>query len=228
MAKRRKKEDEEDEGFEIPDFDREEYMKKEINKGKSTLISVGIAPIFSVVSFLVFDMTQEWTVGLFAGLLGLVFLKPIFQILKIKVDELGTKGWAKNFGVYFMTLLAVWVLLMNPPFSDYADPRVNEIQVEIRRGGELVDNITDGVNYNVTFRAKVTSNSEIKDDSVYITFPYPEGNKTKMNKGEDNYYTMTYINVTAGSKPYQLRIEMEDVNGNSNSVIESVTISSQD
>ncbi|MEF8873782.1 MAG: hypothetical protein V5A88_03815 [Candidatus Thermoplasmatota archaeon] len=229
MAKRRKKEDEEAE-FEMPDFDREKYMKEQINQGKTTLVSVAVAPAFAVVSFFAFDTTGEWAVGLFAGLLGLAFLKPIYQMLKLEVDELGNKGWLKNFGVYFMTLLAVWILLMNPPFGDFADPRVNELEVWILNDeGDLIDadNITMGEEYNVSFRAKITSNTEIKDDSVYITVD--DGERTQMNKEEgDHYYTRTYKNVVARREPFRVKIEMEDINGNSNTVLQDVNIPPQE
>ncbi len=229
MAKRRKKEEEEEPDFEMPDFDREEYMKKEIEKGKTTLVAVGLAPIFSILSFYVFSLTEEWTVGLFAGLLGIAFLKPIYNVLKLEVEDLETKGWAKNFGVYFLTLLAVWVLLMNPPFSDFADPRLNELNVEIRDGGELVDvdNITYGEVYNVTFRAKITSNTEIKEDSIKITVG--GGNSTKMRKDPDkeHYYLKTY-KMAARDTPYTVEIEMEDVNGNYHKEIMEINIPPQE
>ncbi len=230
MAKRRKKEEKEEEtDFEMPEFDREKYMRDQIAEGKTTLISVAVAPAFAVVSFLVFDITGEWAVGLLAGMLGLAFLKPIYQILKMDISEMGTKGWLKNFGVYFMTLLAVWILLMNPPFGDYADPRVNEIEVWLLDDeGELVDqdNITMGAEYNVTFRAKITSNTEIKEESVHITFD--EGERIRMNKDEGHYYTMTYEGVIARREPYSLRLEMEDISGNSNTVLQDVYIPPQE
>ncbi|MFP3872639.1 MAG: hypothetical protein ACOCTR_03945 [Candidatus Natronoplasma sp.] len=228
MAKRRKKEEDEDSDFEMPEFDREEYMKEQIEEGKTTLVSVGIAPLFALISFLTFDYTGEWTVGLLAGLTGLLFLKPLYQLLNLKTDDIDTKGWAKNFGVYFMTLLAVWILLMNPPFGDYADPQVNEIEVWVLddEGNPIdVENITYGREYNVTFRAKITSNSEIKEDSVYITLD--GGDRVQMIEGDDHYYTRTY-RVTASDQPYNVKIEMEDVNGNSNTFIQEVYVPPQE
>ncbi len=221
--------EEEDSNFEMPEFDRKEYMKKQINEGKITLVSIAIAPIFSVISHLVFNHTGDWETGILAGLIGLFFLKPAYSALKLKVDDLNTKDWAKNFGIYSVTLLAVWILLMNPPFSDLADPTVNEIEVWIYdEEGELVEieDISYEEEYNITIRAKITSNSEVKEDSVYITLEDDEENRTRMEKDDlhEHYYLMTYENVWPRDEPYEVKIEMEDVNGNTNTGVKEFYI----
>lgn len=307
MAKRKKKEEEEEPDFEMPDFDREEYMRNEIKKGKTTLVAVGLAPVFSVVSFFAFSATEEWTIGLFAGLLGIVFLKPIYDYLDLDMDSVDTKGWIKNFGVYALTLLAVWIVLMNPPFGDFADPRVNELNVEIREGevfemediqedhviieelnneslpGPLADeyeeegyplsenisisavdpnerwDLSDGDRgyehaimyenetlsihgselvdfeeiqydpygkmYDVTFSAKVTSNTEIKEDSVHIRVRELEEDMIQMieDPEEEHYYWAAY-EMRGSPEPYVIEIEMEDVNGNYHKEILEVNI----
>ncbi len=228
MAKRW---NDEDDDLDIDvDFDRKEYMKKEINKGKSTLLAVAIAPVFSFVSLYVFNLTTEWVISLFAGLVGFAVLRPLYKVLNIDLDKIGKKGWAKNVAVYAMTLLAVWVLLMNPPFSDFADPQVNDIQVKVYKGDELVKegNITSGESYNVTIRIKITDNSDIKDGSVEIIPRGFPANPVKPHKDGEYHYAVDYkdIELDPGAS-YTLRISMEDVNGNSKTVDKKFTIGNQ-
>ncbi len=249
MAKRRKKdEDEEDYDFDMPEFDREQYMKDQINEGKATLISVAVAPLFSVVSMLVFDFTGEWIVGLLAGLAGAIVLKPIFETQNIKIENFGAKGWLKNVGVYSLTLLAIWIVLMNPPVSDYVDPSLDEIEIELEddyydNEGNLNETLLEEEDYlltevNVTIRARVTSNTEIAENGVNMTI------------GEDQYLEVTTMadrdhwfksetkleNVPVEERDDDLflqldpriRIEMEDVNGNTNSeTIEEIKIAEE-
>nr|AGF93007.1 conserved hypothetical protein, membrane [uncultured organism] len=220
MAKRWNDEDD-DLDIDI-DFDRKEYMKKEITKGKSTLIAVGIAPVFSFVSRFVFNLTTDWLISLLAGLVGLVILSPLYKTLNIDVGKIGKKGWIKNGAVYAMTLLAVWVLLMNPPFGDYADPQVNDIQVEVYQGQERVkpENINSSEDYNVTLRIKITSNSDIKDKSVSIEL---DGESMDWEKDGDHHYVVEQENLQ-GKSEHTLIISMEDVNGNENTVEKSFTV----
>ncbi len=227
MAKRRKKKEEEEEDidFEMPDFDREKYMKDQINEGKATLVSVAVAPLFSLVSWWVFAITEEAMIAFFAGLAGILVLKPIFETLKIKIDEMGAKGWAKNLGVYAMTLLAVWILLMNPPFSDFADPSLDRVRVELYdEHGVLIENVTDDLEgpFNITIRAKITSNTEIVDESVRIWLDDDDEKSMERDPDKEHWYTADFEYVTRGT--YTIDVQMEDVNGNSNSVSYEIVI----
>lgn len=261
MAKRRKKdEEEEDYDFDMPEFDREQYMKDQINEGKATLISVAIAPLFSVVSMLVFDFTGEWIVGLFAGLLGAIVLKPIFETLKIKIENFGVKGWLKNVGVYSLTLLAIWVVLMNPPISDYVDPSLDEIEIEVQEAfdfdeeviefyddnGELIRDEEGNINIsyndvnsiNMTIQARITSNVDIAENGVNMTLgdQYLEVNpmETRDHWFESNETELTNVDIEERDDDLFVRldprvhIEMEDVNGNTNSeTIEEIKIAEE-
>ncbi len=220
MAKRW---DEDDDDLDIDlEFDRVEYMKKEIDKGKSTLVAVAIAPIFAVVTMVIFNITEVWQISLATGMLGLIFLKPIYDILNIDLDKVGKKGWLKNGGVYFLTLLAVWIILMNPPFGDFVDPQVDEMEIEAYDDDELVpmENISGEKEYNVTLRIKITSNTAIRHESVEVDEErgnWDYDNKSGPRLEEEHWYVVTYSRLK-GNESYEIRISMEDVNGNSNTV----------
>ena len=224
MAKRWK-EDDDDLDLDL-EFDRVEYMKKEIEKGKSTLVAVGLAPIFAFVTMYVFTLTEAWQISLAVGMLGLIFLKPIYDILNIDIDKIGKKGWLKNGGVYFLTLLAVWVILMNPPFADYADPQIENVEIEINHEGvwkspDQIENITENAPYEIKVVAEVTDNVEVDEESVTIEFegegPY-NMNKTDNHQFEYETGETFEPDEPEGKETYEVYITAEDVNGNSNSL----------
>lgn len=236
MAKRWK-EDDDDLDLDL-EFDRVEYMKNEINKGKSTIIAVAVAPLFALVSMYVFTLTMEWVISLLAGLLGIIFLKPIYERTDIDIDKLGKKGWAKNGGVYLLTLLAVWVILMNPPISDFADPQFQEVEIEIYdpeqedpEQEEWVSqdeaNITAGESYRIRVVAEITDNVAVDEDTVEIEFDTREGS---MDKFDDHMYEFSPEDLTfdaeteEGEESYDVYITVEDVNGNTNDFDDTLTI----
>ena len=243
MAKRKKREEVEEEekdyGFEEPDFDRIEYMKGEIRKGKSILVSVAVAPLFSLIALQLFILINDWTVALIGGLSGLVVLIPLMRTIGINTDELGKKELAMDVAMFFFTFLAIWVILMNPPVNDFAHPKVHDdLDVLVQEGDKWVEmgnaNITNNEEYNITFRAKITDNVDVKDDSIKIGFSGqpPEIYKDKnswpqMEKDGKNHYTMRFDEVRAKGNAYTLKFYVEDVNGNSATITRNVIISSQ-
>ncbi|MEF8831888.1 MAG: hypothetical protein V5A66_00020 [Candidatus Thermoplasmatota archaeon] len=231
MAKRWN-EDDDDLDIDL-EFDRVEYMKKEINKGKSTLIAVAIAPIFALVSMSVFNLTMNALISLLIGMLGLVFLKPIYDILNIDIDKIDKKGWVKNGAVYFLTLLAVWIILMNPPFGDFAGPQVDDVRLEIQdQDGDWVTqdevnvtNLTGDEQIRVV--AEVTDNAAVDDDSVQMAFK--SENYVDMNKSEtsENIYESGPLDRSLGeleSGEHKVVIRADDINDNSNKVEMVVTL----
>lgn len=235
MAKRKKREEEEEEelDFELPEFDRVEYMKDEIRKGKSILISVAIAPIFSFVALQLFLLIGDWTLAMIGGLTGLVLIPPILRQLGVNTDELGKKEWGTDIVMFFFTFLAIWVILMNPPVNDFAHPTVNDMDIMVQEGDQWVKlgdaNITNGEDYNITVRAKITDNVDVKDDSVEARIIPPSNSQwEKMTKEEGNKrYTIEFNGVTAQNQNYKISFDVEDVNGNSAKISKSFKISEE-
>ena len=224
MAKRRKKEkEEESEEYEFPEFDKKEYMLNELRKGKCVYISVALAPVFSIAALYVFIYSgHEALLGFLIGLTGIGLLKTLFQTAGIEISELGKKEWAMSVAMYLFTFLAVWIILMNPPFSDFADPTLNDIEMEFERDGEIVeheyvrdnDNITE--TYNVTIIATITDNVEVDHDSIRI---YIDNEEYIMEWQTDTHeYHLTFNNITVEDISMAVSIYMRDVNDNENEV----------
>ncbi len=212
------------------EFDRVEYMKKEINKGKSTLIAVAIAPIFAVVTMFIFTLTMEPLISLATEMLGLIFLKPIYDLLNIDIDKIGKKGWVKNGGVYFLTLLAVWIILMNPPFGDFVEPEINEMEIEVydeEHGWISLEegNISEKDEWDVRVRLKITSNTKMEKVTIGPSRGFGTEVETKENiePVEDHWYVIEYDDLER-NKEYEMEIYMEDTNGNSKTEFRSFAL----
>lgn len=217
MSKRKKKEDEDYE-FELPEFDKVDYMKKEIKKAKSVMISIALAPVFALGSSEVFALTGDATFGFLVGILGLLAIGIVMDMVGIDTKSFGKKEWAMNGAMFFFTWLAVFVLLMNPPFHDYAEPDLNSLEVQIQQEGEWVPleevddaNISSGETFDIRLVAKVTDNVEVEEDSVDIYF---KGDWQEMDKIDDHKYAASFNNTQVRTNPYVFTISVEDVNGN--------------
>lgn len=223
MSKRKKKEEEEPD-FEFPEFDRVEYMKDEIKKGKTVLISIAMAPIFSSISTQVFKMTMDWTFGFMMGIFGLMVIFPLFSTLGIDTSDFGKKEYATNGFMFFFTWLAFWLILINPPFNDFTDPDLNDLDiwVETEEGWAHLNDVelNNSQSYFINVSAKVTDNVGVKDESVMLEF---QGREYDMEKVGENRYEYK-LNLTARTNPYDFTISMEDVNGHTEKVVERVLI----
>lgn len=134
MAKKRKKDkkrkEEEEYEFKPPEFDEEEFLKKELRDTRTVLITVGYAGLFGIVAAVLSSISSQLIgIAFLLVFVGLYSLKYFYQAIKINTEEFQKKNWAGNVAWFFLTFLAVWVLTFNFPFSDHAKPEVEEIVV---------------------------------------------------------------------------------------------------
>ncbi|MEE9118811.1 MAG: hypothetical protein V3U02_09520, partial [Calditrichia bacterium] len=128
MAKKRKKEKKE-EGYEfkMPEFDEEEYLKKEVRDAKTFFITFVYAAMIALVSFgLTF---VDVAAAVLVGFIAIIFLRHIYPMLGIDTSLIEKKQWAGNIIMFIFTWLAIWILLSNPPFSDSASPTIDHVEV---------------------------------------------------------------------------------------------------
>ncbi len=133
MAKRGKGEEpeEKEEGYDFvpPDFDEDNFIHKEMISFRttSTLIVVGI--LSAVVSWAIFNPVggddAGWWIGLVVLVIGFLALKPIYKLLKFDISHYGRREWIGTGFLMFFTWLAFFMILLNPPFSDHAEPQVD-------------------------------------------------------------------------------------------------------
>lgn len=137
MAKKRKKDKEEKQEYEFtpPEFNEKEFLLKELKDTKTVIITVGYAAVFGIVAGVLASINEllSWVgLGLLFG--GIFSLKYVYPRLKIDTSTFVRKNWAGNVFWFFMTFLAVWILVLNFPFADHADPSVTDITVWVQRG----------------------------------------------------------------------------------------------
>ena len=123
MAKKRriieKKAQEEEYEFVPPEFDEEEFIRKDLY-GTKILI---IVACFSIVIGLLSSCLQKafsGNTGIGLGLvllfLGIVAIKPFLRLLRFDPDLLERKSMVGNAIMYLLLGLGVWILMVNPPF----------------------------------------------------------------------------------------------------------------
>lgn len=120
MAKKKKREEPE---VEVPDFDEVKFMKGEMRSLRITLLVVLWAIPAALVSWvLTIPPLSIAVVAFFAGIGMLFLLKWVLPILKVDISEWKRKDWMGQGSTFFFTWLAVWILLLNPPFTDLSPP----------------------------------------------------------------------------------------------------------
>ena len=122
MAKKRriieKKAQEEEYEFIPPEFDEEEFIRKDFYGTKILLI---VAVFAAVIGILCSCIQKTFTdAGLVLALLllvlGIAAIKPVLRFIKFDPELLERKSMVGNYILYLLLGLGIWILLVNPPF----------------------------------------------------------------------------------------------------------------
>ncbi|MDG6224374.1 MAG: hypothetical protein QCI82_02550 [Candidatus Thermoplasmatota archaeon] len=137
MARRRTVKDEEgpkaeEPLFKMPEFDETEFLQTENRNAKMIYITLGMALLAGIISFIIMRIAHYLKLELFMIipiaapilLAGGVFF--LFFKFGIDVSSLDWKKWLENGAMYVITWGAVWILSMNPPFSDLSEPVISD------------------------------------------------------------------------------------------------------
>jgi len=121
MAKKRRiieKQAQEEYEFVPPEFDEEEFIRKDLYGTKVLLV----VALYSVIIGVLCSCLQKAfvDVGLWLGLallfLGIAAIKPLLKLLKFDPELLERKTMVGNVLLYLLLGLGIWILLVNPPF----------------------------------------------------------------------------------------------------------------
>jgi hypothetical protein len=221
MAKKRKKEKvEQGYEFKVPEFDEEEYLRKEVRDSKALFVTFGYAVLIGVVSFGLsfFDIALAALVGFIA----IVFLRHLYPLVKVDTTKLEKKQWAGNIIMYLFAWLAVWILLTNPPFSDFASPTIKEDGIYFGSPGNWTKyNESNKIDYwmNVSINVTIVDNVEVDEDTIVIIISRQEGDqyieieRGTMNRVGKNKYVYLLDDLSQGRHKYT--IEVKDINDHS-------------
>ncbi|MFQ6106418.1 MAG: hypothetical protein ACE5QF_02340 [Thermoplasmata archaeon] len=186
--------------FKRPSFDEREFMRKELVNAKVGIITFFYGLPFAVVSWQL-TLAGLSILGLMAAIIGILSLRYVYPFLGIDVEEFEKKTWLGNGAVFVFTWLSIWVLLLNPPFSDLASPLISDVQVsndpagwvDVSRGETVIANRSVG--NNITIKAKVVDNVGISR----VDMEYGTGNKAEdvaLLGGEPDTYIHTFNDET--------------------------------
>lgn len=195
MAKKRKKEKQEKQEYEFkpPEFDEREFLEKELRDTKTVLLTVGYAAVFGAAAGAVSNFDESLVpLGLVLVIGGLFSLKYFYPIIKVDISQFQKKNWAGNIAWFFFTFLAVWVLSLNYPISDHANPTVTDVTIWVDSGtnvtaldykyvdslgtytwvprwGESLDSVIHAsASYTMNITAKVADNGKLSTVRISI------------------------------------------------------------
>ena len=122
MAKKRriveKKAQEEDYEFTPPEFDEEEFIRKDLYGTKIIFVVAAFAIIIGILCSCVqkaFADTGLW-LGLALMFLGVAAINPLLRLLRFDPELLERRTIVGNALFYLLLTLGIWILLVNPPF----------------------------------------------------------------------------------------------------------------
>jgi hypothetical protein len=92
-------------------------------------------------------LTANGITGLAVLVAGFGTMKILFSTMKIDLSKFTKKTWLGHSAWFFFTFLAIWILLINPPFTDFAAPEVKNVKLAVTVQGVGV------IHYNYTFNS---------------------------------------------------------------------------
>jgi len=148
MAKKKKKEKEEEKyEFVPPEFDEKQFLKDEMSATKQVLIIVGYGVLMGVLAALATILISNGIAGLAVLVVGFGTMKFLFNAMKFDLSKFTRKTWLGHAAWFFFTFLAIWILIINPPFTDFSSPEVKNVRLAVTVEG------TGVLHYNYTFNS---------------------------------------------------------------------------
>ncbi|MDP6846868.1 MAG: hypothetical protein QF366_04440 [Candidatus Poseidoniia archaeon] len=226
MAKKKKGEKAEP-SFVFPEFDRTEWLEKEVRDSKAGLIGVAWALLVGLMSWQLSLATGQARYGL---LFGFSACFAIIKILPLVIDtsSFERKSWAGPILTAVFAWLGVFILLSNPPFSDIAPPRVGALDFYIEDNDGWNTTVVPDADAPLLFVVDLRDNREVTearlalkkeggagqplDDAAYGRLqPLPAGNVWGV-AASYGWYFLLDEGLDTGS--YTARITAFDEQGN--------------
>jgi len=218
MARKKRKSEEKEEEYEWvpPEFDEKEFLQKDIKGTRALIITVLSCVIFAIIGFLL-GTAVHWALGLVVLFVGIFLLRYIFPIAQVDSAALETKSMIGNYALFFLLFIGLWVLMMNPPFSDFTDPSIGEPDIWVFADGQWTEMTEDnrqtlihaGDPVNIT--SIVTDNGELTSVLIKVSLAGETGTYVNMTDLGDGQYQ---FNSTYSQGGYAFTIQVEDSAGN--------------
>ncbi len=217
MAKKKRKEEKEEEKYEWtpPDFDEKDFLVKDMVGTKSLFIATLLGLVLGIIAYLTTGFSPYiGIIVIFGGALLLRFIYPYFKIQFASIKK-GTL--AGNYVILILLALGIWIILLNPPFSDQIPPQVMQQNTYYVDNGVVklytttpitagdLTNITVNVRDNgqlasvqIEVHAAGAAQGTFQDMQSTSTYGYYEYKNTYTATGTSTQYVFT-IKVTDGA-----------------------------
>jgi len=168
-SKRKQKDMKQEAPFQLEEFDEKEYLEEQLRIGKGVFISMAWAVVVGAATFFVFNMFQDnWKYIFIPGFFGMLALYVILPKFAVDLSVIPKKSWFNFVFSFGLTWLAVVVLSLNPPFSDFSDPSLDDLTLDIQEYNiAMYDNSTP----TVQIRAEIRDNYKVSNGKVSISYP---------------------------------------------------------
>lgn len=228
MAKKRRQKEvkKEDYDFKFPEFDEVKFIKKEFTKAKVAFITAGYAVLFALLSYVLLSMSFEnWQVPVIVGFFAVFTLPLLFRQLKIDLEEYELKSWIGAGAIYFFIWLAVFIILCNPPFSDFAEPEIESPTIYVNSpiaGNDTWVKLntsawTYGISYSndINITTNIFDNWKLDENSISMKLIDSSGNSYISNYTIINSAKYEFIYYKNSLQPgeYDIIIEAQDEAG---------------
>jgi hypothetical protein len=231
MARKKRKDEVEEPKYEFvpPDFDEKAFLEKDIKGTKSLIVATFLGILAGVLAFALTGISIILgAIVIIACAIGLKYLIPLLRIDSEGVDRKTLLG---NILIIFLLSLGIWIVMLNPPFSDQIAPEITSRAIWFDSGSGLTKYVSDGATpiysgnpVNVT--ATVRDNDNVNSVSITVHLSGSPDSFVTMNstavKGVYNHQS-TYT-TGASNSPYIYTIKVSDKTGHITTVTGSFTI----
>lgn len=252
MAKKRRKGDKDKEAeyeFKPPEFDEKEFIKKELSDTRTVVFTVIYGVVLGVVAGLITIASRQLIGPAFLVVIaGMFSLRWIYPLVKIDTKAMKRRSWVGNIGTFFFTFLAIWILLMNEPFADFAKPTITEVTVWVektstptnltaidykinpasgvfqwtsRYGEDFAKMIHSNASYRLNLSARVADNHDLKSVQISVNGGEYFG---MTDEGKTRFGYTVIANTLSPGVGLSFRISALDGSGNSQVFIPQVPI----
>ncbi len=171
MARRRRDPEEGPRGFDFPEFDEHEFIRKETISFRSALVLLAWSVVAAAVAFAAWWAIDSPKTGWYLGLLiaaGMGYLlRWILPLLKVDIAHFGKKDWFGTGALFFFSWLAFFILILNPPVYDGVAP---DLEIHVTPSAQEL-----GGEVNITLIA--TDNVAVDTGSIDFVLIGPDGSE---------------------------------------------------
>jgi hypothetical protein len=220
MARKKRKDEVEEPKYEFvpPDFDEKAFLEKDIRGTKSLILATFLGILAGVLAFAFTNISVLLGgIIIIACAIGLKYLIPLLKIEKGEVDK---KTLIGNIAIILLLSLGIWIVMLNPPFSDQIPPEITSKEIYFDGATPIYSG--NQVNITVTVR----DNDLVNSVSISVHLAGNPDNFVPMNtttvKGE--YDRIGTYTTGASNSAYIYTIKVTDKVGHITTVSDSFTI----